>query len=334
MQTTDFVRCNLGNSRPAEMPYRSLGSSGLSVSAISLILQCDAASDWSAAEQQIYIEHALMLGINHFRLSFIQKIADRYEATLTNRTRNFFQKRDEMLISADVGFNLQESPVAFGARKHIFDSLNSILQRTGLQHVDVLCAHRYDPSTPMEETMGALASAVQQGKARYVGLSGYAPAAASRAATLLRNLGTPAVACFGPFSVLHSWAEDGLLQLLGREGIGFLSDVPLPSRFIAGASWPDREVCSRPDQLLTADETATMGFAKLAAARGQSPAGLALSWVLREPRVASAVVGVASSEQLQEYCAAVDYLHFTADELAVIWACRSAESTAAFARRA
>lgn len=322
MQASDFVRRDIGDFPPAGMHYRRLGKSGLHISVISLSLQCDPARYGSPAEQRTLIEHALNLGINHFRLTSGQVAAASVEEVLAKCSEEIFHQRDDMVISAQVGFSLHGSPVGFGSRNRVLSSLDAILRRTGLEYLDVACAHRYDPSIPLEETMGALASAVHQGKARYVGLSGYAPAPARRAAELLIELGTPAIVCFGPFSVLHPWAEDGLLELLDEKGIGFLSDAPLPSCFLAPASWLEHESCSGPDHLPPARELAATVFTKLAASRGQSPASLALSWVLRKRQVASALVGVASPGQLQEYCAVVDYLHFTADELAAIDSCR------------
>ncbi|KPI21061.1 NADP-dependent oxidoreductase domain containing protein [Actinobacteria bacterium OV450] len=322
MQALHFFTCDSEDFPPAGMHYRRLGESDLHISVISLSLQCDPARYGSPFEQRTLIECALNLGINHFRLTPSHVLAESVEQVVEKCVGEMFYQRDEMLISAQVGFSPHGSPVGFGSRNHVLSSLDAILRRTGLESLDVLCAHRYDPSIPLEETMGALALAVHQGKARYVGLSGYAPAPARRAAELLMELGTPAIVCFGPFSMLHPWAEDGLLEVLDEKGIGFLSDAPLPGCLLSAASWLEHARCSETVHVAPARELPATVFAKLAASRGQSTASLALSWVLRKRQVASALVSVASLEQLQDYCAVVDYLHFTADELAAIDSCR------------
>ncbi|MFB7176043.1 aldo/keto reductase [Streptomyces sp. NPDC056254] len=313
MQASDFIMFD--GRVPPGMYYRRLGESDLDVSVISLSVQFDRAECKSKAEQRDLIECALDLGVNHYRLTSSQSSPlGVYEAC----RNSIFCRREDMVISAQVGFSPHGSSVGFGARERILASLDAILWRTGLEYLDVLCSHRYDPSVPLEETMGALASAVHQGRVRYVGLSGYAPSPARRAAELLVELGTPAIACFGPFSVMHPWIEDGLLQLLDEKSIGFLSDAPMPNCFLSAASWGEHGAycgtgCAPPDRELTAAM-----FAKLAASRGQSPAGLALSWVLRKKQVSSALVAAATPTQLEDYCAVVDHLDFTADELALI----------------
>ncbi|MFJ3176782.1 aldo/keto reductase [Streptomyces roseus] len=318
MQASDFVRGDIGGVSSTGMHYRRLGDSALYISVISLSLQSDPAGYASQVERHTLIQYALSLGINHFRLASGQIPVVDIEEGLAKRGEVIFRQRDDMVISAQVGFCPHGSPVGFGSSNHVLSSLDAILRRTGLEYLDVLCAHRYDPSVPLEETMGALASAVHQGKARHVGLSGFAPAPARRAAELLVELGTPATMCFGPLSVMHPWAEDGLLDLLEEKRIGFLSDAPLPSCFLAAAPGLEHDAWSGFAHMHPTRERAAAVFSRLAASRGQSSASLALSWVLRKRQVASALVGVASPEQLQEYCAVVDYLHFTADELAEI----------------
>ncbi|MER5418036.1 aldo/keto reductase [Streptomyces virginiae] len=323
MQASDYVGWDIEDLHPAGMRYRRLGEGSLQISSISLSLQCASARYGNLVEQRALVRQALDLGINHFTLTCSTIPASRAkEAALAKYIEDALYRRDDMVISAQIGFNPRESPVGFGSRDHVLRSLDAILRRTGLEYLDILCAYRYDPSVPLEETMGALASAVDQGKVKHVGLSGYAPAPTKKAADLLIELGTPAIVYFGPFSMLHPWAEVGLLGILDSKGIGFLSDAPLPTCFVASGSWMEHEGETRSDYSPVVGEAITDVFAKLAASRGQSLAGLGLSWVLNKRQVVSVLVDVTSPRQLKEYCTVVDKIHFSSAELAVIDSCR------------
>lgn len=255
--------------------------------------------------QEALVERALMLGINLFDLTFppAARTGGASQVTIPESLRHL---RDDMVLSTQAGFHPRGGLAGFGSRKSVLSSLNSILRRTGLDYIDILWMNRFDRMTPMEETMGALSSLVRQDKVLYVGLAGYAPAPARRAAELLRELGTPAIACLAPFSLINPWVEDGLLDTLDEQGISLLADSLLSNFLVEGTTWRDSETLS-----------------EIAAARGQTPASLSLSWVLRDRRVASALIKVASGAQLEESCMAADHMRFTPAEIDAVNACRA-----------
>jgi L-glyceraldehyde 3-phosphate reductase len=213
-----------------------------------------------------------------------------------------------------------------GSRKYLLASLDQSLSRLGLDYVDILYSHRPDPATPLEETMGALHTAVQQGKALYVGISSYGPERTRQAAAILRDLGTPLLIHQPSYSMLNRWVEHGLLDVLEDIGAGaiaftalaqglltpkYLDGIPADSRAAAANS-------TLPPAVLTAHRPGLRELDRIAAKRGQSLAQLALSWVLRDPRVTSVVVGASSVHQLEDSIAAIEQLEFTAEELAAI----------------
>ncbi|MFD8396195.1 aldo/keto reductase [Streptomyces sp. NPDC059680] len=229
--------------------------------------------------------------------------------------------RDDIVLAAHVGFGARQGhSFGFGSRKHVMSSLDSTLRKLSLEYVDILYSDRYDPSTPLEETMGALVSAVNQGKAFYIGLAGYAPTMARRAVELLHKLGNPPIVCQASFSVLNPWAEEALLDVLDSYQVSFVADNPLANGLLDQSEflnanrgrdslmWPMRDQADF-DVLET-----------IAADRGQTLSQLALSWVLRDRRVSSVIISPGSALQLDELCAAVDQTSFTAAELEAITA--------------
>jgi L-glyceraldehyde 3-phosphate reductase len=235
--------------------------------------------------------------------------------------------RDELVISTKAGYWMWDGPYGeWGSRKYLTASLDQSLRRMGVDYVDIFYSHRFDPSTPLEETMGALDSAVRAGKALYVGISSYSPAKTREAASILSDLGTPCVIHQPSYSMLNRWVEDGLLEVLGDEGIGcivfsplaqgmlsdkYLDGVPEDSRAITGDSFDE-------DMLSEENLTRVRGLNEIAKARGQTLAQMAVAWVLRDPRVTSALVGARNWEQIQGLLGALDNPGFTSEELAAI----------------
>ncbi|MBV9534117.1 MAG: aldo/keto reductase, partial [Solirubrobacterales bacterium] len=233
----------------------------------------------------------------------------------------------EMVISTKAGYDMLPGPYGeWGSRKYLLASLDASLQRMGLEYVDIFYSHRFDPETPLEETMGALDSAVRQGKARYVGISSYGPDRTTAAVRILRELRTPLLIHQPSYSMLNRWVEGGLLDVLEREGVGCIVFSPLAQglltdRYLDGV--PEDSRVSRgnyfSDELLTDDNMGrTRALNEIARRRGQTLAQLAIAWVLRDPRVTSALLGASSVAQLEQNVAAVDQLGFEADELTEI----------------
>jgi L-glyceraldehyde 3-phosphate reductase len=239
--------------------------------------------------------------------------------------------RDELVISTKAGYDMWPGPYGeWGSRKYLLASLDQSLSRLGLDYVDIFYSHRLDPKTPLDETMGALDTAVRQGKALYVGISSYSPTRTEEAARILRGLGTPLLIHQPSYSLLNRWIEDGLLDVLGADGVGCIVFSPLAQgvltdRYTGGV--PAGSRASRNgslDRRTLNEETLTKvrGLAEIAARRGQTLAQLAVAWTLRDPRVTSSLVGASSVEQLDDTLAALNRLDFSADELAEIdqWA--------------
>ena len=238
--------------------------------------------------------------------------------------------RDELVISTKAGYDMWAGPYGDGgSRKYLLASLDQSLQRLGLDYVDIFYSHRFDSETPLEETMGALDSAVRQGKALYAGISNYSAEQTAEAATILRGLGTPPLIHQPSYSMLNRWIEPDLLDTLGTEGIGCICFSPLAQglltdRYLDGI--PEGSRASRDDSLspgrLTDELLASLrALNEIAARRGQSLAQLALAWTLRDPRMTSTLVGASSVAQLEANVAALDRLDFTSDELAEIDGC-------------
>jgi L-glyceraldehyde 3-phosphate reductase len=311
------------------MPYRRVGRSGLRLPAMSLGLWQNFGEDRPLQVQRAIIRRAFDLGITHFDL------ANNYGPPYGSAEENFGRilasdlrgHRDELIISSKAGYDMWPGPYGdHGSRKYLLASLDQSLHRLGLEYVDIFYSHRHDPDTPLEETLGALDSAVRQGKALYAGISSYSAERTSEAAAILRRLGTPLLIHQPSYSMLNRWIEGGLLQVLGEEGIGCIVFSPLAQglltdRYLGGI--PEGSRASRPGSM-SADMLSEENLAKVralhqvAARRGQSLAQLALSWTLRDPRVTSALVGASSVAQLEDNVQALRNLAFDDQELAEI----------------
>jgi L-glyceraldehyde 3-phosphate reductase len=316
--------------RYGTMEYRRTGRSGLKLPAISLGLWHNFGDDRSLDSQRAILRRAFDLGVTHFDLA--NNYGPPYGAAETNFGTIFAQDfrpyRDELVVSTKAGYDMWPGPYGeWGSRKYLLASLDQSLSRTGLEYVDIFYSHRFDPDTPLEETMGALASAVRQGKALYAGISSYGPDRTREAARILRGLGVPALIHQPSYSMINRWIEDqGLLDVLAEEGMGCIGFVPLAQglltdRYLGGIPDDSRAAQGKSlDPSLVNDETVARlrALNEIAAGRGQSLAQLALSWVLRDPRITSALIGASSVAQLEANVAAVGAPPLTAQELAEI----------------
>jgi len=312
--------------RYERMPYRRCGRSGLLLPALSLGLWQNFGENRPIDSSRAILRRAFDLGITHFDLA--NNYGPPYGTAELNFGRlmaqDFRRYRDELVISTKAGYDMWPGPYGnWGSRKYLLSSLDQSLQRMGLDYVDVFYSHRLDPDTPLEETMGALHTAVQQGKALYVGVSSYSAKRAAQAIEILRGLGTPLVIHQPSYSMLNRWIEKELLQLLDEEGVGciafsplaqglltdkYLDGIPESSRVRSGVAFSE--------QLLTEENLERVrALNEIAQRRGQTLAQLALAWVLRDPRVTSALIGVSSVGQLENNVAALERLDFDSDEL-------------------
>ncbi|MFF9063852.1 L-glyceraldehyde 3-phosphate reductase [Streptomyces sp. NPDC014891] len=317
--------------RYADMPYRRSGRSGLKLPALSLGLWHNFGPDRPAETQRAILRRAFDLGITHFDL------ANNYgpppgaaESALGGFLRtDFAAHRDELVISTKAGYLMWPGPYGeWGSRKHLLSSLDQSLHRLGLDHVDIFYSHRFDPDTPLEETMGALHSAVQQGKALYVGVSNYSAEQTREAARILGELGTPLTLHQPRYSMLDRRPEDeGLLDALDDLRVGSIAYSPLEQglltgRYLDGIPEDSRAASDSPflnrDAVTEDLVTRLRALNDIAASRGQSLAQLALAWVLRGGRVTSALVGASSARQLEDSVAALRTLEFTPEELALV----------------
>jgi L-glyceraldehyde 3-phosphate reductase len=316
--------------RYERMLYRRCGRSGLLLPAISLGLWHNFGDDDRPLETgRAILRRAFDLGITHFDLA--NNYGPPYGSAEANFGRILSEDlapfRDELVISTKAGYDMWPGPYGdWGSRKYLLSSLDQSLGRMGLEYVDIFYSHRFDPETPVEETMGALDTAVRQGKALYVGISSYSAAKTAEAFAILRELGTPLVIHQPSYSMLNRWIEDVLLDTLGELGIGCIVFSPLAQgmltdKYLSGipeGSRATRDSTLSPD-LITEDSLAKIrALGEIAAARGQSLAQLALAWTLRDPRVTSALVGASSVEQLEANVGALERLDFTTEELAEI----------------
>ncbi len=311
------------------MGYRRSGRSGLQLPLISLGLWLNFGDDRPFETGRSIVRRAFDLGITHFDL------ANNYGSPYGAAERNFGRivqrdlrpYRDELLISTKAGYDMWPGPYGnWGSRKYLLASLDQSLSRMGLDYVDIFYSHRTDVETPLEETMGALDQAVRSGKALYAGISTYSAERTREAVAILRQLGTPIIIHQPSYSMVNRWIEDGLLDILESLGLGciafstlaqgllserYLHGVPGDSRAARGQSFSQR--------MLTEENLGRIrALAEIARARGQSLAQMAVAWVLRDPRITSALVGTSSVEQLEEMVGALDGLDFSADELAEI----------------
>jgi L-glyceraldehyde 3-phosphate reductase len=312
------------------MTYRRSGRSGLLLPAISLGLWHNFGDDRPYTTQCAIVQRAFDLGVTHFDLA--NNYGPKYGAAEENFGRMLATDlrgyRDELVISTKAGYDMWPGPYGqWGSRKYLTASLDQSLQRMGLDYVDIFYSHRFDPDTPLEETMGALDAAVRAGKALYVGISSYSSAKTREAAAILRQLGTPLLIHQPSYSMINRWVEeDQLLDTLEEVGAGCIAFSPLAQGLLT-----DRYLSGVPDdsrirtggalsesQLTDSNMAKVRGLNEIAQRRGQSLAQLALAWALRDDRMTSLVIGASSVAQLEANIAALDNLVFTSDELAEI----------------
>jgi L-glyceraldehyde 3-phosphate reductase len=298
------------------MPYRAVGRSGLKLPAISLGLWHNFGDDTPFDRQRSILRRAFELGVTHFDLA--NNYGPPYGSAETNFGRHlredFRPYRDELVISSKAGWDMWPGPYGdLGGRKYLLASLDQSLQRMGLDYVDIFYHHHYDPSTPVEETMQALDTAVRQGKALYVGISSYSGERTREAVAIARELKTPLVIHQPSYSMLNRWIEEDLLDAVGDTGLGVIAFSPLAQGMLT-----DQDKSLSTDLLTDQNLTHIRALNDLAAGRGQTLAQLALAWVLRDERVTSALIGASSVKQLEDSVGAVRNLDFTADELADI----------------
>ncbi|MFD7899664.1 L-glyceraldehyde 3-phosphate reductase [Streptomyces sp. MnatMP-M17] len=324
---TDFPSYLAADDRYDSMEYRRSGRSGLKLPAISLGLWHNFGDDRTLDSQRGILRRAFDLGVTHFDL------ANNYGPPAGSAELNFGKifaqdfsaYRDELIISTKAGYLMHPGPYGeWGSRKYLLSSLDASLDRMGLDYVDIFYSHRFDPDTPLEETMGALASAVQQGKALYVGVSSYTAEQTAEAARLLKEMGVPALIHQPSYSMINRWTEDdGLLDTLEAAGMGCISFVPLAqglltNKYLKGIPEGSRATQGKSlDPDLLSDEVTRRlnGLNEIARRRDQSLAQLALNWVLRDPRMTSALIGASSVKQLEENVAALAGAPLSADEL-------------------
>ncbi|MDQ1008618.1 L-glyceraldehyde 3-phosphate reductase [Streptomyces sp. V4I23] len=324
---TDSIFYRAADDRYASMEYRRTGRSGLKLPAISLGLWHNFGDDRALDSQRAILRRAFDLGVTHFDL------ANNYGPPPGSAELNFGKifaqdfapYRDELVISTKAGYLMHPGPYGeWGSRKYLLSSLDASLKRMGLDYVDVFYSHRFDKDTPLEETMGALASAVRQGKALYVGVSSYTAEQTAEAAGLLKEMGVPALIHQPSYSMINRWIEDdALLDTLEGAGMGCISFVPLAQGLLTDKYLKGIPEGSRATQgksldpgLLSGEVVRRLnGLNDIAAKRGQSLAQLALAWVLRDPRMTSALIGASSVRQLEENVAALAGPPLTDEEL-------------------
>jgi L-glyceraldehyde 3-phosphate reductase len=311
------------------MSYRRTGRSGLLLPAISFGLWQNFGHERPLETSRAIIRRAFDLGITHFDL------ANNYGPPYGSAEENFGKLlqddlgpyRDELVISSKAGYDMWSGPYGeWGSRKYLLASLDQSLGRIGLDYVDIFYSHRFDPETPLEETMGALASAVQQGRALYAGISSYSAEKTREAAEILRDLGTRLLIHQPSYSMLNRWIEPELLDTLEELGVGCIGFSPLAQgmltdRYLNGIPAGSRASRngSLSSELLTDEAMEKIrALNEIARQRGQTLAQLALAWTLRDPRMTSTLIGASSIEQLESNVAALDNLDFTEDELAEI----------------
>ena len=314
------------------LPYRRVGSSGLQLPAVSLGLWQNFGGDRAVQDCRAILLRAFDLGVTHFDLANnygppYGSAEETLGAVLDSDLRPY---RDELIVSTKAGYDMWPGPYGIGgSRKYLLASLDQSLARLGIDYVDVFYSHRFDPATPLEETMGALDSAVRQGKALYVGISSYSAEQTRAAAAVLRGLGTPLLIHQPSYSLLNRWIEPDLLEALEELGVGCITFSPLAQgvltdRYLSGI--PEGSRASRdgslPREAITEETIERVRALDLiAAGRRQSLAQTALAWTLRDPRVTSTLVGASSVAQLEQNLASLERLDFSEDELAAIDRC-------------
>jgi L-glyceraldehyde 3-phosphate reductase len=308
------------------MPYRRCGRSGLKLPVISLGLWQNFGDDRSADEVDRMLTRAFDLGITHFDLA--NNYGPPYGAAESNAGKVFSGSlapyRDELVIATKAGYDMWPGPYGDGgSRKYLLGSLDASLRRLQLDYVDIFYSHRFDPDTPLEETMGALDTAVRQGKARYVGISSYPPEQTEAASDILSQLGTPLLIHQPAYSMFNRWIESGLLEVLGRRGVGCIAFMSLQQglltdRYLEGVppgSRASRDGTLGKEQLGDDVLDRVRALQEVAERRHQTMAQMALAWTLRDARVTSTLIGVSSVIQLEQNVATIEALEFTSDEL-------------------
>ena len=311
------------------MRYRRTGRSGLQLPAISLGLWQNFGGDRPLETSRAILRRAFDLGVTHFDLAnnYGPPYGSAEETFGVVMRQDLRPYRDELVISTKAGYDMWPGPYGeWGSRKYLLSSLDQSLRRMGLDYVDIFYSHRFDPETPLEETMGALDTAVRQGKALYAGISSYSPERTRDAAAILASLGTPLLIHQPSYSLLNRWIEGGLLDVLGELGVGCICFSPLAqglltSKYLDGIpedSRAARDGSLSPSFLNEQTLGKVRALNELAAGRGQSLAQLALAWTLRDPRMTSTLIGASSVAQLEDSLHALDRLDFSDDELAEI----------------
>jgi L-glyceraldehyde 3-phosphate reductase len=325
LPVTDFP----APARYDSMPYRRCGRSGLKLPAVSLGLWNNFGDDRPIETCRAILRRAFDRGITHFDL------ANNYgpppgsaELTFGRVLReDLAAYRDELVVSTKAGYDMWPGPYGeWGSRKYLLASLDQSLARMGLDYVDIFYSHRLDPDTPLEETLGALDSAVRQGKALYAGISSYSGERTIEAVRILRELGTPLLIHQPSYSLLNRWIERDLLDVLDEEGVGCIAFSPLgqgmlTDKYLNGIPEDSRAAQGtflKREYLSEENLARVRALNEIAAGRGQSLAQMAIAWTLRDPRVTSALIGASSIEQLEDSLGALERLDFTDDELTQI----------------
>jgi L-glyceraldehyde 3-phosphate reductase len=312
-----------------QMPYRRCGHSGIQLPAISFGLWNNFGDDRPIETQRAILRRAFDRGVTHFDLA--NNYGPPNGAAETNFGRIFAEDfrpyRNELVLSTKAGYDMWPGPYGeWGSRKYLLSSLDDSLQRMGLDHVDIFYSHRYDPDTPLEETLGAVADAVKQGKARYAGISSYSAEKTAEAVRIFRDFGIRLLIHQPSYSLFNRWIEPELLDELERDGVGCIVFSPLgqgllTDRYLDGIPEGSRAAQGRfmNESFLTEERLAAVrSLNEIASGRGQTLAQMAVAWVLRDPRVTSALVGASSVEQLDDTLGALERLDFSDDELAEI----------------
>jgi L-glyceraldehyde 3-phosphate reductase len=313
-----------------EMKYNKTGKSGLQLPAISLGLWHNFGGVDTYENGKAMLRTAFDLGINHFDL------ANNYGPPPGSAEEMFGKMmktdlapyRDELIISSKAGYRMWPGPYGeWGSKKYLIASLDQSLQRMGLDYVDIFYSHRFDPNTPLEETMGALDQIVRQGKALYVGISSYSAEQTEEAITILKQMGTPMLIHQPNYSMLNRWVEDGLQDVLDKHGVGSIAFCPLAqglltSKYLKGIPAESRaakETGALKENAVTDEKVAKIrSLNQIAEQRGQSLAQMSLAWVLRGGRVTSALIGASRPSQIAENVAALSNLDFSSEELTSI----------------
>jgi L-glyceraldehyde 3-phosphate reductase len=318
------------DSRYDKMTYNRTGNSGLKLPAISLGWWYNFGGHDTLENGRAIARRAFDLGVTHFDLAnnYGPPPGSAEENFGTLFKQDFHPYRDELIISTKAGYDMWPGPYGeWGSRKYLLASLDQSLKRMNLDYVDIFYSHRPDPETPLEETMGALDSAVRQGKALYVGISSYNPDQTRRAAQILRQMGTPCLIHQPSYNMFDRWIEDGLLDVLLEEGIGCIVFSPLAQgqltdRYLKGI--PSGARATKTERVwLTADDVKAnlpkvQKLNEIAQQRGQSLAQMAVAWTLRKPAVTSSLIGASSVKQLEDNLAALNNLRFSDEELSQI----------------